>query len=109
MPDVGVVEQHFFVVVKADKLRGAELSDLGLLQTRFQEELQIEPVVFAYPYGFLCSESNPVLQELGIQMTLNCREQGNMITHDPECLYGLNRYNRFGNCETAVWMQRIAE
>lgn len=84
------------------------LSDLGLLQTRFQEELQIEPVVFAYPYGFLCSESNPVLRELGIQMTLNCREQGNMITRDPECLYGLNRYNRFGNCETAVWMQRIS-
>lgn len=85
------------------------LEDLGMLQTRFQEELQMQPVLFAYPYGFLCSESRSVLQELGILMTLNCREATNQITRDPRCLYGLNRYNRYGNCDTATWMQRLAE
>ncbi len=85
------------------------LEDLGMLQTRFQEELQMQPFLFAYPYGFLCPESRSILQELGILITLNCREAPNQITRDPDCLYGLNRYNRYGNCDTAIWMQRIEE
>jgi peptidoglycan/xylan/chitin deacetylase (PgdA/CDA1 family) len=83
------------------------LSDLGLLQSQFQSELQIQPFVFAYPYGFLCPESNSVLQELGFLVTLNCREATNQIVRDPACLYGLNRFNRYGNCDTEIWMQRL--
>lgn len=83
------------------------LEDLSLLQTRFQEELQLQPAVFAYPYGFLSAESKPVLRELGFQITMTCLEQSNVITQDPACLYGLSRYNRPGNCATETYMTRV--
>ncbi|MFR2443891.1 MAG: polysaccharide deacetylase family protein [Ruminococcus sp.] len=83
--------------------------DLNLLQTRFQEELHLQPIVFAYPYGFLCEESRPVLQEAGFLITLNCLEQPNFITRDPACLYGLNRYNREGGISTETYMARLLQ
>lgn len=82
-------------------------ADLSLMQTRFQEELQIQPAVFAYPYGFVCSESKPVLADLGFQITLTCLEKPNFITRNPACLYGINRYNRPGNTSTAEIMQKV--
>lgn len=82
-------------------------SDLSLLQNRFQEQLQMTPIVFAYPYGFVSPESVPVLRELGFQMTLTCLEQPNYITQDPACLYGIGRYNRYGNCDTETFMTQI--
>lgn len=81
--------------------------DLSLLQTRFQEELHMQPLVFAYPYGFVCEESKPVLEELGFRITLTCLEKPNFITKDPSCLYGMNRYNRPGNCSTETYMARV--
>ena len=82
-------------------------TDLSMLQTEFQENLHIQPTVFAYPYGFVCPESKPVLEELGFQITLTCLEKPNFITRKPACLYGINRYNRFGNCSTAEIMRQI--
>ena len=82
-------------------------TDLSMLQTEFQENLHIQPTVFAYPYGFVCPESKPVLEELGFQITLTCLEKPNFITRNPACLYGINRYNRFGNCSTAEIMRQI--
>ncbi len=78
--------------------------DLMQLQTRFSEELELQPVVFAYPYGFVCDESIPVLREAGFQVTLTSLEQPNYITRDPACLYGLGRYNRSGNISTEMYM-----
>ena len=69
-------------------------ADLSRLQSRAKEQTGISPAVFAYPYGFICRESVPVLQELGFEVTLTCREEPNYITHDPACLYGLGRYHR---------------
>lgn len=83
------------------------LHDLSYLQNRFQEKLNYQPVVFTYPYGFLCDESKPVVRECGFLITMNCLEKTNIITRDQACLYGLNRFNRCGNCETAVFMQRL--
>lgn len=82
-------------------------ADLALLQTRFQEELEMRPVVFAYPYGFLSPESKSVLRENGFFISLTCLEQTNFITQDPECLYGINRFNRNGNCSTEDFMERV--
>ncbi len=82
-------------------------ADMMLLQSRFQQELLYQPVVFTYPYGFICDESVPVIRECGFLITMNCLEKTNIITKDPACLYGLNRFNRFGNCETSAFMQRL--
>lgn len=68
--------------------------DLTQLQQRCTEKTGYTPTVFAYPYGFICRESIPVLQELGFTCTLTCCEKPNYITRDSRCLYGLFRYNR---------------
>ncbi len=68
--------------------------DLGKLQSEMQMHTGSISGVFAYPYGFVCRESVPVLKELGFFCTLTCREEPNYITRDADCLYGLSRYNR---------------
>lgn len=82
-------------------------TDVTKLQQRFQEKLDSTPYVFAYPYGFLCDESLPVLRECGFMITMNCLEQTNFITKDPDCLYGLGRYNRPGNQDSNTFLAEI--
>ncbi len=84
-------------------------TDLTTLQLHLQNEIGIEPVVFAYPYGSISRESIPVLRELGFLATLSCRELPNLITRDPDCLYGLNRYNRSGLVSTEEYMKRALQ
>lgn len=81
--------------------------DLNQLQIRAKEQTGSSPVAFAYPYGFICRESIPVLRELGFICTFSCREQGNYITKDPDCLYGLDRYNRNPNYSTEEFFNHI--
>ena len=83
--------------------------DLSLLQTRMIQETGITPKIFAYPYGFVCRESIPVLKEMGFFCTLTCREQGNYITRDPSCLYGLDRYNRNPEESTEAFFSRVLQ
>lgn len=80
--------------------------DLVQLQTRAAGKTGISPVIFAYPYGFVCRESIPVLQELGFVCTLTCREDPNYITRDPSCLYGLGRYHRSPSLSTEGFFER---
>ncbi|MDE5582706.1 MAG: polysaccharide deacetylase family protein [Ruminococcus sp.] len=87
--------------------RNILFSDLSRLQSEIKEHTDILPVVFAYPFGFVSDESVPVLRELGFAVTLNCTERPNYITHNPECLYGLNRYNRSGLYSTEEFMRKI--
>lgn len=81
--------------------------DLGKLQDRTKTQTGSSPVVFAYPYGFVCKESIPVLKELGFLCTFSCREQGNYIIRDSNCLYGLDRYNRSPNYSTEDFFARV--
>ena len=83
--------------------------DLGKLQTDMQEHTGRISGIFAYPYGFICRESVPVLKEMGFFCTLICREEGNYITQNPECLYGLSRYNRNPAESTGVFFSRILQ
>ena len=81
--------------------------DLGKLQDRTKTQTGSSPVVFAYPYGFVCKESIPVLKELGFLCTFSCREQGNYITRDSNCLYGLDRYNRSPDYSTEDFFAKV--
>lgn len=81
--------------------------DTGLLRTELSVNCGIMPTVFAYPFGAVCRESLPVLRDSGIKITLTCYERPNYITRDPECLYGIFRYNRSGLVSTEEFMQRI--
>ena len=84
-------------------------SDIGLLRTELHLNCGIVPAVFAYPFGDLCKESLPVLRDSGILMTLTCREGMNYITREPDCLYGIFRYNRSGMYSTDEYMDMITK
>ena len=84
-------------------------NDIGILRTELHQNCGIVPTVFAYPYGALCRESLPVLRDSGILMTLTCREGMNCITRDPDCLYGIFRYNRSGLLSTTEYMERLTK
>jgi peptidoglycan/xylan/chitin deacetylase (PgdA/CDA1 family) len=83
--------------------------DTGLLRTALSANCGIMPSVFAYPFGGISHESLPVLKDHGIRMTLTCYERPNYITRDPECLYGIFRYNRSGLYSTEEFMQRLLQ
>lgn len=84
-------------------------ADVGLLSTELHLNCGVSPVVFAYPFGSLCPESLPVLRDSGILMTLTCREGMNLITRDPDCLYGIFRYNRSGLLTTEEYMEPLTQ
>ena len=84
-------------------------TDIGLLKTELHDNCGIVPAVFAYPFGALSKESLPVLRDSGILMALTCREGMNTITREPDCLYGIFRYNRSGLLTTEEYMERITK
>lgn len=81
--------------------------DITLLQSEFQEHTGMMPYIFTYPYGMISPESIPVLKENGFLITMNCCEHPNYITREPECLYGLNRFNRSGLYSTEEFMEML--
>lgn len=62
-----------------------------------------KPIVYAYPYGAYCKQSETVLDNKGYKMTFTCEEGKNLLSHNPECLKLLKRYNRSGNAYTDVF------
>lgn len=89
--------------------RRALNSDLSRLQNEMYAHTGCVPFVFAYPFGAVSRESLPVIRENGFLMTLTCREKANTITRDPQCLFGIGRFNRSGMYTTAEYMQMIFE
>lgn len=82
-------------------------ADVGLLQSMIYTATGYSPITFAYPLGFISDESVPVLRELGFKITLSYYEGVNKITSNPECLYGLKRFNRDGALSTEEFMLKI--
>ena len=91
-----------------EEYRQAFGEDISRLQDEFSANLGIAPRIFTYPFGAVSRESLPVIRENGFLMTLTCRERPNYITRDPDCLYGIGRYNRNGLLTTSEFMQKIA-
>ncbi|MCR5717996.1 MAG: polysaccharide deacetylase family protein [Oscillospiraceae bacterium] len=82
-------------------------NDLQTMQDHAKTETGISPTIFAYPYGFICRESIPVLQKMGFVCTLTCREVPNYITRDPKCLYALGRYHRSPKYSTEEFFEKV--
>lgn len=92
-----------------EEYRNALAEDIQRLQGEIRENIGFYPVVFTYPFGSVSRESLPVIRDSGFLMTLTCREQENYITRDPQCLYGIGRYNRSGLYSTEEYMAKIIE
>lgn len=89
--------------------RSALRDDLTLLQTESAAELGYSPFIFAYPFGLISRESVPVLRDMGFLITLTCYERMNYISRDPDCLFGLDRFNRSGLLSTEEYMTRMTK
>lgn len=65
---------------------------------KMQEETTVKtgntPNTFTYPYGQVSRESKDILKKLGFKASLTCRYGVNIITGDPDTLYGLRRICR---------------
>jgi peptidoglycan/xylan/chitin deacetylase (PgdA/CDA1 family) len=92
-----------------EEYRKAISEDFQRLQGEIRENIGFYPVVFTYPFGSVSRESLPVIRDSGFLMTLTCREQENDITRDPQCLYGIGRYNRSGLYSTEEYMAKLME
>lgn len=90
-----------------EQYRALLMEDLSRMQNEIHRNTGKLPIVFAYPFGFRSAEATPVIRELGFTITLTCTEKPNYISRDPDCLYGLNRYNRSGFYSTNEYMNKI--
>ena len=68
--------------------------DITKLQDEIRAHTGTTPTTFAYPYGRVSKEADPILRKLGFRATLTCNYGVNVITRDPGCLYGLRRICR---------------
>lgn len=68
--------------------------DLGKLQGEILQCIGFLPNTFAYPYGKSGAYTEKLVRELGFQATLTCDYGVNLLTRDPECLFGLKRIRR---------------
>lgn len=68
--------------------------DITTAQEMFQENLQITPTAFVYPFGEFNAVSEKVIKELSFKCSMICAEKMNVITKDKECLYQLGRFIR---------------
>lgn len=82
--------------------------DLTLLQKELQEKSNITPpLTFTYPYGYICKESQKVVEETGFSASLSCYEKISKISKDPASLYCLGRFNRPNDIPTEKFMKKI--
>lgn len=70
------------------------IEDIQKLQEEILFHTNKVPNTFAYPYGKCSENTDIILKELGFLATLSCDYGINLITKDPETLYGLKRVGR---------------
>ncbi|MEA5011396.1 MAG: polysaccharide deacetylase family protein [Angelakisella sp.] len=68
--------------------------DLGKLQNRYAEMVQIIPTTFTYPFGSVNKLSYDVLKKVGFRASLDAQGKIFYLTRDEECLWRIPRYNR---------------
>lgn len=78
----------------AEQYAGMLTNDLTRLQDEIKTMTGTVPNTFTYPYGKVSRESVSVIKKLGFQASLTCDYGVNLISSDPETLYGLKRICR---------------
>lgn len=82
-------------------------TDTQKMQNEFMYHCGFSPVIYTYPFGGFCSDSEKILQKNGFLVTFSCVEGINKITKNPDCLYLLKRYNRDGRLSTTDFFKKI--
>ncbi|MGI5959744.1 MAG: polysaccharide deacetylase family protein [Massiliimalia sp.] len=84
--------------------------DVGSLNHQIASELGTVPLAFAYPFGKISAESEPVLQELGFRIVLTCEQKMNYLEQtgeESQELIRLGRFNRSGLYSTEEFFEKI--
>ena len=68
--------------------------DIQTAQNSITEHIGTAPTTFVYPFGAFPIQRNPYIRSMGFQATFVCESRTNILTQNPECLYGLGRYLR---------------
>lgn len=68
--------------------------DLSKMQQRFIDELGITPTTFTYPFGASNEDARAVIADLGFSASLGTSGMTYYVSHDPDCLQLIPRYNR---------------
>lgn len=82
-------------------------ADTQKMQTEFYSACSYKPVIYTYPFGEFCRDSERILKKSGFLVTLSCVEGINKITKNPDCLYLLKRYNRSGKLSTSEFFSKL--
>ena len=81
--------------------------DIMKNQDALLEFAGIECRLFTYPFGASDAASDQIIRELGFAASFSCYEKLNWIRRDPDCLYGLGRFNRPSGVSTESFMARL--
>ncbi len=68
-----------------------------------------EPVCYTYPYGARNAESDALVDDCGFLSSLSCEEGINYLSHEPECLKAMKRWNRDGRLSTEEFWSMVRE
>lgn len=68
--------------------------DLSLMQNKCKDNIGHVPIAFTFPFGFVCSDADEVIKQMGFKVSFGCEEGINKIGTDPNDLYRLKRYIR---------------
>jgi peptidoglycan/xylan/chitin deacetylase (PgdA/CDA1 family) len=71
--------------------------DVKTFQTQIELMTKVAPTTFTYPYGKYNDNTEKILKNLGYKATLSCQYGVNVISKNPEELYGLKRMCRAHN------------
>lgn len=68
--------------------------DIKKSQELISKNTGFTPTAFFYPYGAKSDCSEEILKSLGFKATFLCESKVNIISQNPECLFGLKRFIR---------------
>lgn len=80
--------------------------DYTRTENLLRENCGIKPVIYTYPFGAYCNESEQILMENDYVMTLTCSEGINKLEHTAQSLRLLKRFNRHGCLDSYTFFEK---
>ena len=91
-----------------ESYRAMLTADLMKNQEAIQTNTGATPTALVYPYGAFSPATTQTAKDCGFLSTMTCEEQVNTVTlGEPDCLYGLGRFNRPAGKDSAAFFQKL--
>lgn len=83
-------------------------NDIGNFQEKILKETGKTPMIFAYPFGAKCKESENILENFGFKIIFTCQEKVNRVFPQKNTPIYLDRYNRAYRYSTNEFFNKFA-